>query len=42
MATTQLFSAGHYKNVYTFTNNEGAMFKVITSIYNFSKDKVEF
>ena len=40
-ATNQLFPAGHYKNVYIFTNNDGIMFKVITFILNFSKDKIE-
>ena len=42
MSTNQLFPAGQYKNVYAFTNNDGAMFKIITFVLNFSKDKVEF
>ena len=41
VATTQLFPAGHYKNVYIFTNNEFS-FKIIIYVANFSKDKVEF
>lgn len=39
--TSQLFPAGHYKNVYILSNKEGIMFKVILSILNFSKDKGE-
>lgn len=42
MASNQLFPAGQYKNVYTLSNDEKFVFKIITSILNFSKDKGEF
>ena len=42
MATIQSFPAGHYRNVYAFTNNEGFMFKVVAFINNFSKDITGF
>ena len=41
MATNQLFPAGQYKNVFVFSNDEGVVFKIITTIINFSKDKEE-
>ena len=42
MSTTQLFPAGHYKNLYALTNNEGVMFKIVSYIYNYSNDKAGF
>ena len=41
-ATNQLFPAGHYKNVYALSNNEGFMFKIVSFVYNFSMDKAGF
>lgn len=41
MSSNQLFPAGHYKNVYNISNNDGVVFKIITIVLNFSMDKGE-
>lgn len=37
-----IFPAGNYKNVYSFTNNEGLKLQIQLNILNFSTDKQEF